>query len=221
MLGKSFGAGAKKEREEQQRAQQKASRHRLTWINGNPTIHDIRLLLAEAQTNKGILCELPIRSSRGVFLLSCTSDHLSPDPCWTMYEGEDGSKQLWNYMDSNVDMISDVVCMSVIDKNSKTEVRLPDGSVAPAPAASAAPAPAPQPAAPPPPEIEAAPAAPWGAGAGGGQGQGAWPAADPNAAWGNQAGGGGQPGWGAGAPQNPGWGAGAPQPNPGAPGWGA
>jgi hypothetical protein len=138
-LGQSFG---KKSAESKPRAkEEKSSRVRLTWTNGAPTLHEVRLLAAEAEKNRGIPCELPIRVPMGVFLLSCQSDHLSSEPCWTLYEGEDGSKQVWSYMQENVDMMFDMVNMSVTSKDSKTVVKLPSGENMPAPAQPPAPAP--------------------------------------------------------------------------------
>jgi hypothetical protein len=135
-LGQSFG---KKATEGKPRPkEEKASRVRLTWTNGAPTLHEVRLLAAEAEKNRGIPCELPIRVPMGVFLLSCQSDHLSNEPCWTLYEGEDGSKQVWSYMQENVDMMFDMVNMSVTSKDSKTVVKLPSGENMPAPARTAA-----------------------------------------------------------------------------------
>lgn len=103
---------------------QKPARVRMTWVNGVPKLHDIRMLLVEAEKNKGLLCELPIRGLAGPFLLSCQSDHLSSEPCWTLYEGEDGSKQLWSYINNDLEMITDITSMSVMNKDSKTEVDL-------------------------------------------------------------------------------------------------
>lgn len=91
----------------------RAGRHRMTFINGVPKLQDIRLLLSEAQNQRGTLCELPITASKGTFLLSCQCDNLSPDPSWALYEGESGSQLLWSYMDGNFEMIADIVSMSV------------------------------------------------------------------------------------------------------------
>jgi hypothetical protein len=84
-----------------------------TFVNGMPRLHDVRMLMSEAEKNKGSLCELLIRAQRGIFLLSCQSDSLSPDPCWTLYEGESGTQQIWSYMDQNIEMITDVVVMTL------------------------------------------------------------------------------------------------------------
>lgn len=156
------------------------ARIRLTWVNGSPKLNETRLLLAEAQTNKGILCELPIRSPLGTFILSCQSDHLSAEPCWTMYEGEDGSKQLWSYIEANVDIIHDIVSMSVLTKDAKTKVDLPPGTAArpqsPAPAPGATPDP-PNPFAPSTPPA-AAPATQTGS-----QSGGPWPPVGNPSSW--------------------------------------
>ena len=103
---------------------QKPARVRIALVQGVPKLHDIRMLLVEAERNKGVLCELPIRGLIGMFLLSCQSDYLSPEPCWTLYEGEDGAKQLWSYINNDLDMITDITSMSVMNKDTKTEVNL-------------------------------------------------------------------------------------------------
>lgn len=120
MLGKSFN-----QKKEQNKPSQ-PTRNRLTALYAPPTIRDIRVLLAEAEKARGLLCELPIQIGTGTFLLSCQSDHLSKEPCWTLYEG-DGAKQVWSYLTDNLEMIENIVSMSVMK-----------GSPAPAPASSAA-----------------------------------------------------------------------------------
>lgn len=99
----------------QQPEPKRTGRVRLDTLTVAPKLHDIRMLLVEAQRNKGTLCELPIKSALGMFVLSCQDDHLSTEPCWTLYEGE-GTKQIWSYMNNDLDMITDIVNMSVAEK---------------------------------------------------------------------------------------------------------
>jgi hypothetical protein len=94
----------------------RAGRQRLDTLHSSPKLHDVRMLLVEAQRNKGTLCELPLQTPHGIFVLSCQSDHLSPEPCWTLYEGNDGSKQIWSYMNEDLQMITDIVNMSISEK---------------------------------------------------------------------------------------------------------
>src|SRR5262245_40546387 len=100
----------------------RAGRIRLdTFVNGMPKLHDIRMLLSEASKNKGCLCELIIKAKKGVYLLSCQSDSLSTEPCFTLYEGE-GTQQLWSYMDGNIEMIENVVAMSIGEESDLSEL---------------------------------------------------------------------------------------------------
>jgi hypothetical protein len=94
----------------------RAGRVRMNTLNASPKLHDVRMVLVEAQRAKGTLCELPIQSPTGMFLLSCQNDHLSAEPCWTLYEGLDGSKQVWSYMNEDLEMITDIVNMSISEK---------------------------------------------------------------------------------------------------------
>lgn len=94
----------------------RTGRTRLDTLNSLPKLHDVRMLLVEAGRQSGSLCELPIRHASSVFVLSCQSDHLSPEPCWTLYQGEDGSQQIWSYMNNDLQMICDIVNMSIEEK---------------------------------------------------------------------------------------------------------
>jgi hypothetical protein len=100
----------------------RAGRQRLDTLHSSPKLHDVRMLLVEAQRNKGTLCELPLQTPHGIFVLSCQSDHLSPEPCWTLYEGNDGSKQIWSYMNEDLQMITDIVNMSISEKAPTADV---------------------------------------------------------------------------------------------------
>ncbi|HEY9791019.1 MAG TPA: hypothetical protein V6D22_11505 [Candidatus Obscuribacterales bacterium] len=189
------------------------SRVRLTWINGTPRLNETRVLLAEAQKNRGILCELPIRSDIGIFLLTCQADHLSSEPCWTLYEGEDAAKQVWTYLTENVDMINDIVSMSVLNRDAKTQVDLPPGpgaspkatAATPVAAAPAEPTPAPLPAPAPAPEPYVPPSSPAADPFTAAAQASTWPAAQSTPTWGAPGGVQAQsmPGWGQAAGAQP------------------
>jgi hypothetical protein len=100
-----------------------------TFVNGLPRLHDVRMLASEAEKNKGCLCELLIKGAKDNFLLSCQSDSLSSEPCWTLYSGE-GTQQLWSYIDSNVDVITDVVAMTISERGTSS-VNLSELGLAP------------------------------------------------------------------------------------------
>ena len=101
----------------------RAGRIRMDTLGSTPKLHDVRMVLVEAQRNKGTLCELPLRTPTGaIFLLSCQSDHLSAEPCWTLYEGVDGSAQMWSYMNEDLEMITDIINMSISQKAPSAQV---------------------------------------------------------------------------------------------------
>lgn len=105
-----------------QQETKRAGRVRMDILHTAPKLHDVRMVLVEAQRAKGTLCELPIQMANGTYLLSCQSDHLSPEPCWTLYEGSDGSKQIWSYMNEDLEMITDIVNMSISQAAPQAEV---------------------------------------------------------------------------------------------------
>jgi hypothetical protein len=99
----------------------RAGRTRVDTLNGQPKLQNVRMLLVEAERNRGALVELPINVPNGMFLLSCQADHLSTEPCWTLYEGLDGNRQIWSYMNNDLEMICDIVNMSITEKSGGAE----------------------------------------------------------------------------------------------------
>jgi hypothetical protein len=93
-----------------------AQRRRTTLqpLSKTPSIDDVRLLLTEASAARGTLCEVQIRKPGApVFVLTCQYDATASDPNWALYEGEDGSKVLWSYPNSNLEMVVEMICMAV------------------------------------------------------------------------------------------------------------
>jgi hypothetical protein len=112
------------------------TRNRLNPIYALPTIRDVRVVLSEAEKARGIPSELPIQVNGAMFLLTCQSDNLSKEPSWTLYEGE-GVKQIWSYLNENLEMIENIVCMSISEK--KDPASASNAAVESAPAAPAPP----------------------------------------------------------------------------------
>ncbi len=90
-------------------------RNRLPTLERTPEIGHLRELLGEAQRLRGCLWELPIRKldSMKTFVLTCQFDMNVAEPVWALYEGEDGASTVWSYPNSNVELVFDMVAMSV------------------------------------------------------------------------------------------------------------
>lgn len=152
-----------------QQEPKRAARTRLNVLATAPLPSDIRNVMTEAQTN-GVIAELPIQAASGqMFLLSCESDLVTGEPSWIMYEGAEGTKQLWNFVKSDMDLICDMVNMSLLESRPQQTFGQPYGSFGepygaaasyqqqsnpfPAPETSEAPAAPPVAAAPTPPKV--------------------------------------------------------------------
>ena len=97
-------------------------RIRLEAVQREVDLHKVRMLLVEAQKNKGSLVELPIhRKHPPDFLLTCVYDPNLGDPNWALYE-EEGTVMVWNYAMDSIEMIFNMVGMSLTEKDSKTEI---------------------------------------------------------------------------------------------------
>lgn len=127
-----------------------AHRRRVTLppLSKAPNKADLQVLLGEATNARGVLIEVPIRREQPpVFVLTCQWDPHSNEPNWALYEGEDGSKSLWSYPNSDLEMVFEMISMSI--PSTKTTGPLPtELAPPPAPAPSAQPAPQPAPAQP-------------------------------------------------------------------------
>jgi hypothetical protein len=108
-----------------------------------PTLDDLRMVLNEASNGRGVLIEVPVRREQPpVFVLTCQWDPHANEPQWALYEGEDGSKSLWSYPNSNLEMVFEMIIMSI--PTTKTTGPLPtELAPPPAPVQEAQPQPAP------------------------------------------------------------------------------
>lgn len=89
---------------------------------------DVRQVLDTAAAHRGALVDVTIkRDVPPTFVLTCQWDNSLPDPVWALYEGQDGSKVCWTYPSQNLEMIFEIICMS-----------LPGGATTPGTAASLA-----------------------------------------------------------------------------------
>lgn len=109
-------------------------RNRLPYLNRSPEITHLRELLTEAQRLRGCLWELPIKKPDKTFVLTCQHDMNAAEPVWALYEGEDGSMTVWSYPNSNVELVFDMVSMSVGADRGVMPSGLAPGAPAPAPA---------------------------------------------------------------------------------------
>src|SRR5690242_19989139 len=79
-----------------------------------PTLGDVESLMRQAEGKKGGMFEVAIRREGSpVFVLTCQYDGATPDPIWSLYEGEDGARACWSYPQGNLDMIYEIICMSL------------------------------------------------------------------------------------------------------------
>lgn len=99
-----------------QKPSESAARNRVKlepWTR-TPTLADVQTLLREAESKRGTLCEVTIRRDvPPTFVLTCQFDAKGGEPIWTLYEGEDGAKVSWSYPNGNLDMIYEIICMSL------------------------------------------------------------------------------------------------------------
>lgn len=105
-------------------------------LERTPEISHLRELLGEAQRLRGCLWELPIRKldSMKTFVLTCQFDMNVAEPVWALYEGEDGAATVWSYPNSNVELVFDMVAMSVGGEKTAIPSQLSPGAPAPQPA---------------------------------------------------------------------------------------
>lgn len=93
---------------------QQRRRATLPTLSTAPLKGDLQVVLTEAQNNRGVLIEVPIRREQPpVFVLTCQWDATAGDPNWALYEGEDGSKSLWSYPNSDLEMVYEMISMSI------------------------------------------------------------------------------------------------------------
>lgn len=122
---------------------QRATRLKLNPIAKPPTLDDIKVMFGEAEKTRGVMIELAIRRDMPpVFILTCQYDANAPAPLWSLYEGEDGSKVVWAYPNANLDMITEIIFMSM-PLGTTTVIGGKPSSEVPAPAKPAAPPPPP------------------------------------------------------------------------------
>ena len=97
-----------------QNSNQSPTRQRLPLVERPPQQEDIAALFTGAMRIKGCSFELPVRTSpvAKVYLITCQFDNVTNQPVWSMYEGEQGSLQLWTCPHSDLDMVFGMICMS-------------------------------------------------------------------------------------------------------------
>jgi hypothetical protein len=89
-------------------------RHTLEDWTRTPTIDDVRRLLEEATAKRGMLIDVTIRRDPPpIFVLTIQWEPNLQEPVWSLYEGADGAKTCWNYPNANLDMIYEIICMSL------------------------------------------------------------------------------------------------------------
>jgi hypothetical protein len=150
------------------------SRQSLPAWEHTPTLEDVQLMLDTSQIKRGAMVDVMIkRETSPVFVLTCQWDKSSKEPVWSLYEGEDGSKTCWTYKNDNLEMIYEIICMTLpggVNTSAPSKLigrgampaKKDDGEEAAAPAAPP-PAPAPAPAAPQAPPMPQQPGMPYGA----------------------------------------------------------
>jgi len=71
-------------------------------------------MLDSATVKRGVMVDVMIkRENPPTFVLTCQWENNSKEPVWSLYEGEDGSKSCWTYKNDNLEMIYEIICMSL------------------------------------------------------------------------------------------------------------
>ncbi|MBY0549859.1 MAG: hypothetical protein K2W95_21480 [Candidatus Obscuribacterales bacterium] len=103
-----------KPKQPQSNNNQPPSRQRLPLVDRAPRQEDIAALFTGAMRIKGCSFELPVQPTihSKIYLVTCQFDNFTNETVWSMYEGEQGSLQLWTCPHSDLDLVFDMVCMS-------------------------------------------------------------------------------------------------------------
>lgn len=103
-----------KPKQPQSNNNQPPTRQRLPLVDRAPRQEDIAALFTGAMRIKGCSFELPVQPTihSKIYLVTCQFDNFTNETVWSMYEGEQGSLQLWTCPHSDLDLVFDMVCMS-------------------------------------------------------------------------------------------------------------